>query len=276
MNVQSEAKLASKKSNDIQAAAKKSLKSYEQKQNVVDHRIKVRAKDNRLAILVTAATFVVALVAQYSYFGFGPGVAKDFCINFTQTAPPAVDGTPKPLLIPDASISECREWTGVMTVNKSNLDIKLDGEAAPQAVANFIDLIRNGFYTGITCHRLTTSGIYVLQCGDPKGDGSGDPGYKFGPIENAPVAKEGEQPLYKKGVLAMARQSNGPTTMGSQFFIVYEDSTIPSDAAGGYTVFGEVTAGLSGLDPIIEAGVKGGSGDGNPKIQTTINNITIN
>ncbi len=267
--------MASKRSNDIQAAAKKSLKSFEQKQNVVDHRIKVRAKDNRLAVLVTAATFVVALVAQYSYFGFGPGVAKDFCINFSQTPEPEVSGTSKPLLIPDAAISECRDWTGVMTVNKANLDIKLDGESAPQAVANFVDLIRIGFYTGVSCHRLTTSSIYVLQCGDPKGDGTGDPGYKFGPIENVPTAKEGKQPVYKKGVLAMARQSNAPTTMGSQFFIVYEDSTIPSDAAGGYTVFGEVTAGLAGLDPIISAGVKGGSGDGKPAVETAIKNITI-
>lgn len=267
--------MASKNSKDIQAAAKKSIKSFEQKQNVVDHRIKVRAKDNRLAVLVTAAAFVVALVAQYSYFGFGPGVAKDFCIDFTQSPPPEVSGKPQPNKIPDASISECREWSGVMTINGSNMDFKLDGEAAPQAVANFIDLTNLDFYNGISCHRLTTSGIYVLQCGDPAGDGSGGPGYSFGPIENAPVAKEGEQPVYKKGVLAMARQKNGPTTMGSQFFIVYEDSKIPDDGAGGYTVFGEVTAGLAGLDPIIAAGVKGGGGDGKPKVTTIIKKITI-
>jgi peptidyl-prolyl cis-trans isomerase B (cyclophilin B) len=267
--------LASKKSNDIEAAARKSLKSFEQKQNIVDHRIKIRAKDNRLAVLVTAAAFVVAMVAQYSYFGFGPGVAKDFCINFSQTPEPDVNGTPQPLKIPDAAISECREWTGVMTVNKSKLDIKLDGKAAPQAVGNFVDLVNNGFFSSISCHRLTTSGIYVLQCGDPMGDGSGGPGYKFGPIENAPVAEDGKQPVYKKGLLAMARQSNDPKSMGSQFFIVYEDSTIPSDAAGGYTVFGEVTAGLDGLDSIISAGVKGGSGDGKPKVETSIKNITI-
>lgn len=268
--------MVNKKTSEIQAAAKKSLKSFEQKQNVVDHRIKVRAKDNRFAVLVTAGAFVVALVAQYSYFGFGPGVAKDFCINFTQTPEPEISGKPNPNKIPDAAISECREWAGVMTVNNSNLDIKLDGEAAPQAVANFVDLIKLGFYTGISCHRLTTSGIYVLQCGDPAGDGSGGPGYQFGPIENEPKVKEGEQPVYKKGVLAMARQQNGPTTMGSQFFIVYEDSKIPNDGAGGYTVFGQVTAGLAGLDSIIASGVTGGSGDGKPKVKTIIKNITIN
>ncbi len=267
--------MAKKKSNDMQAAAKKSLKTFEEKQNVVDHRIKVRAKDNKLAVLVTAAAFVVALVAQYSYFGFGPGVAKDFCIDFTQTPKPAVSGTPVPLLIPDASISECREWTGVMTINNSNLDIRLDGEAAPQAVANFVDLINLGFYKGVSCHRLTTAGIYVLQCGDPEGNGTGGPGYTFGPLENAPIAAEGEQPIYKKGVLAMARSANSPESQGSQFFIVYQDSTIPNDGAGGYTVFGEVTAGLAGLDSIISAGVQGDTGDGKPKTKTIINNITI-
>jgi peptidyl-prolyl cis-trans isomerase B (cyclophilin B) len=63
--------------------------------------------------------------------------------------------------------------------------------------------------------------------------------------------------------------------MGSQFFIVYKDSGIPNDAVGGYTVFGEVTAGLAGLDDIIAAGVVGGGSDGKPKTRTIINNITI-
>ena len=267
--------MASKKINDIEAAAKRSLKSFEEKQNLVDHRIAVRAKDNKLAILISACALVVALVAQYSYFGFGPGVAKDFCVNFTQTPAPQVDGKPNPIGIPDAGLSECRDWTGVMKVNNSDLSIKLNGEAAPQAVSSFVNLVNFGFFTGIGCHRLTTSGIYVLQCGDPQGDGSGGPGYSFGPIENAPKAEPGKQPVYKKGVLAMARQGDKADSMGSQFFIVYADSTIPSDSAGGYTVFGEVTAGIEGLDSIIKAGVKDGSGDGKPKVDTTIKTVTI-
>lgn len=266
--------MASKKMNDIEAAAKKSLKSFEEKQKFVDHRIAVRARDNKLAILISGVAVVVALVAQYSYFGFGPGLVKDFCINFTQTQATEVDSA-NPSAIPDAALSECRDWTGVMKVNKSDLAIKLDGEAAPQAVANFVSLAKNGYFTGIGCHRLTTSGIYVLQCGDPKGDGTGGPGYSFGPIENVPKADSGKQPVYKKGVLAMARQGNKADSMGSQFFIVYEDSTIPSDSAGGYTVFGEVTSGLEGLDSIIKAGVKDGSGDGKPKVDTTIKTVTI-
>ena len=73
----------------------------------------------------------------------------------------------------------------------------------------------------------------------------------------------------------MARVGNDGKSMGSQFFIVYEDSVIPSDSAGGYTVFGEVTTGLSGIDDIIKAGVKDGSGDGQPKVETSVTSITV-
>ena len=268
--------MANKKSTEIQNAAKKSLKSFEEKQNVVDHRIKLRREDNKFALMATAIAFVVALAAQYSYFGYGPGLAKDFCVTFTQEAPtPNADGSPIVNTIPDAAISECREWTGVMKINKADLGITLYGEQAPQAVANFVDLINKGFYNQVSCHRLTTAGIYVLQCGDPSGDGTGGPGYAFGPIENVPEAKQGEQPTYKKGVLAMARQGDNAKSMGSQFFIVYEDSVIPSDSVGGYTVFGEVTTGLSGIDDIIKAGVKDGSGDGQPKVETLVTSITV-
>lgn len=268
--------MANKKSTEIQNAAKKSLKSFEEKQNVVDHRITLRREDNKFALMATAIAFVVALAAQYSYFGFGPGLAKDFCVTFTQEAPtPNADGSPIVNTIPDAAISECREWTGVMKINKADLGITLYGKQAPQAVANFVDLINKGFYNQVSCHRLTTAGIYVLQCGDPSGDGTGGPGYAFGPIENVPEAKQGEQPTYKKGVLAMARQGDNAKSMGSQFFIVYQDSVIPSDSAGGYTVFGEVTTGLSGIDDIIKAGVKDGSGDGQPKVKTLVTSITV-
>jgi len=256
--------------------AKKSLQGFEAKQNVQDHRVKVRARDNSLAVLITAAVILFASASQYVYFNFGPGVPLTACIDITQTPIPSVSGQSAPVQIPDAAISECRDWTGTMTINKVSLGITLHGKLAPQAVANFVQLANtDGFYTGITCHRLTTSGIYVLQCGDPAGDGSGGPGYAFGPLENTPTATGDAAPTYKKGWLAMARQSNSANTMGSQFFIVYEDSKIPNDAAGGYTVFGEVTSGLAGLDPIIKAGTKDGSGDGKPKVKTNISTITL-
>ncbi len=84
-----------------------------------------------------------------------------------------------------------------------------------------MSLAESGYFDGTSCHRLTTSGIYVLQCGDPTGTGTGDPGYKFGPVENAPT-----DDVYPAGTVAMARQGGDADSMGSQFFLVYEDSTI--------------------------------------------------
>ena len=257
-------------------SAKKSLKNFEAKQNVTDTRIKVRARDNRLAVIVTAAVILIASASQFLYFNVGPGVSPTACVTFTQTPMPSISGKPNPAQIPDAGLSECRDWTGTMSINKKVLDITLHGKQAPQAVANFVTLANtDGFYNGISCHRLTTSGIFVLQCGDPKADGTGGPGYSFGPIENAPESAKGVAPTYKKGWLAMARTANSATSMGSQFFIVYADSKIPNDVAGGYTVFGEITSGLSGLDPIIKAGTKNGSDDGAPKVTTNIDTITL-
>ena len=157
-----------------------------------------------------------------------------------------------------------------MLVGDAALELELDGVNAPQAVANFIDLNSKDFYEGVSCHRLVTEGIYVLQCGDPSGDGSGGPGYTFGPIENAP-----SDDLYKEAVLAMARVGGDGSSMGSQFFIVYQDSTIPSDAAGGYTIFGKITQGLDQLGPIINAGVEGGATDGPPALPTAIGAIEL-
>jgi peptidyl-prolyl cis-trans isomerase B (cyclophilin B) len=115
-----------------------------------------------------------------------------------------------------------------------------------------------------------TSGIYVLQCGDPSGDGTGGPGYNWGPIENAPEAD-----LYTEGALAMARRGGDDSSMGSQFFIVYQDSTIPSDAVGGYTIFGSITGGLDAVKAIAEAGTIDGSSDSSPLDEVLISSVSV-
>jgi peptidyl-prolyl cis-trans isomerase B (cyclophilin B) len=164
-----------------------------------------------------------------------------------------------------------------MQVGDANLEIELDGALAPQAVSSFIDLAGKDFFSGITCHRLTTGGIFVLQCGQSSTTPDGGPGYNFGPIENAPADN-----LYVKGTLAMARVGSSvlgaeaaATSMGSQFFIVYEDSTISSDEAGGYSVFGKVNSGLEDLQSVIDAGVEGGGADGLPALETKLGAIEL-
>lgn len=171
-------------------------------------------------------------------------------------------------VVPEPALAEGRTWTGTITTSQGEIGVELDGSAAPQAVANFVTLGQEGYFDGTDCHRLTTDGIYVLQCGDPTGTGTGSPGYSFGPIENAPA-----DDVYPAGTLAMARQGGNGESMGSQFFLVYEDSTIPADDAGGYTVFGRITSGLDVVQAVADAGVSGGASDGTPATPVTIEGV---
>lgn len=246
------------KAKKLSATAQSRLQAFQAKQNLEQQKAGRRSKDNRMSLLVAGGAVVLAVLAQLVYFSFGPGSIKP-------TAEPENSD-----LVPSVDIAENRIWQGSMEINGETLDLELDGQKAPQAVANFISLAKDGFFEGLSCHRLTTAGIFVLQCGDPKGDGTGGPGYSFGPIENAP-----ESNMYQKGYLAMARQGGDGASMGSQFFIVYQDSMIPSDAAGGYTVFGKITKGLKKLNPIIQAGVQGGESDGSPALETKIGAIEL-
>ncbi|WP_084078223.1 peptidylprolyl isomerase [Demequina sp. NBRC 110057] len=171
---------------------------------------------------------------------------------------------------PDPSVAENRQWTATIATNVGDITVTLDGENAPQATASFVALAEDGYFDQTECHRLTTSGIYVLQCGDPSATGSGGPAYSYGPIENAPA-----DDVYPAGTLAMARVSGDGESMGSQFFIVYDDSTIPSDAAGGYTVFGQVTDGLSIVEGVASAGTITGESDGQPAQSVILNEVSV-
>lgn len=240
------------------------LEAFEAKQKLEVAKASRRKADNRLAVMFGAGAVVLALVGQLAYFTFGPGSITE---SAESTDPAPVENSE---LVPSPALAESRVWTGSMQVGDASLELELDGVNAPQAVANFLDLSSKGFFEGVSCHRLVTDGIFVLQCGDPSGNGSGGPGYNFGPIENAPADDS-----YATGVLAMARVGGDGNSMGSQFFIVYQDSRIPSDAAGGYTVFGKITAGLDELSPVIEAGVEGGATDGPPALPTALGSIEL-
>lgn len=172
--------------------------------------------------------------------------------------------------VPDPALAESRTWTGTIHTSVGDIGVTLDGAAAPQAVASFVSLARDSFFDQTVCHRLVTSGIFVLQCGDPTGTGSGGPGYSFGPVENAPA-----DDVYPAGTIAMARRGGDASSMGSQFFLVYQDSTIPSDAAGGYTVFGHITSGLDVVQQVAAAGVEDGGSDGTPVTSVAIQGVEL-
>jgi peptidyl-prolyl cis-trans isomerase B (cyclophilin B) len=172
---------------------------------------------------------------------------------------------------PDKGLAKDTTWTATVKTNCGDITLELDGAQAPQTVSSFIYLAQKGYYDDSPCHRLTTSGIYVLQCGDPTGGGSGGPGYTYG-IENAPA--DGDYPT---GSLAMARTSD-PNSNGSQFFIVYQNTQLPTDG-GGYSIFGKVTGGLDLLRTIAAAGVAKddpeGDGDGAPAQPVSILSISV-
>ena len=126
--------------------------------------------------------------------------------------------------------------TLTITTNCGEIVISLLGAKAPITVTSIASLSNAGYYNKSLCHRLTTEGIFVLQCGDPTASGSGSPtGWKGYANENLPKAGGINYPA---GTVAMA--NSGPNTNGSQFFLVYQDTTLGPD----YTIWGKITKGL--------------------------------
>jgi len=153
-----------------------------------------------------------------------------------------------------------------MRTSIGDLGLDLDAAGAPCTVNSFVSLAKQGYFDDTSCHRLTTDGgLFVLQCGDPTGTGSGGPGYSY------PDELEGDE-TYPAGTIAMA--NGGPDTNGSQFFIVYADSGLSPD----YTVFGTIDdAGLKAVQKMAEDGNDGSLGQygGAPNTPVDITSITV-
>jgi peptidyl-prolyl cis-trans isomerase B (cyclophilin B) len=248
--------------------ARARLRRFAARQGVHEHQVRRRRRDNLLAIGGAAIVAALATVTQVVYFSVGPGMP------LPEPSPTSsVDATVGHNIgdIPDPSSADGRSWTGTLTLNDIPLGIELDGANAPQAVAVFVQEVKDDYFPGKSCHRLATAPTSLIQCGSLSGTGSGDPNFMFGPIENAPADS-----VYPAGTIAMARASGAAYTQGHQFFIMLADGTLPNDAAGGYTVFGKVTSGLDKvIAKIAAAGTKDGSDDGAPAVPTSITSVTI-
>ena len=149
-----------------------------------------------------------------------------------------------------------------LKTSQGDIGIAMDAAKTPHTTNSFKSLADKGYFDGTKCHRLTTDGIFVLQCGDPKGDGTGGPGYTI-PDENlTALGKAGDDGsvTYPAGTVAMANTGQ-PGTGGSQFFLVYKDTKLPPS----YTPFGTMDdAGLKAVKKIAAAGGTGGAADGAP------------
>ncbi|MFC0598738.1 peptidylprolyl isomerase [Streptomyces palmae] len=186
---------------------------------------------------------------------------------------PAEQPTPTEKPEPSMTIDKKARYTMDLRTDRGDVAIAMDAAKTPHTVNSFQHLAAKGFFDDTTCHRLTTENIYVLQCGDPQGDGRGGPGYTL-PDENLDgLGKPGAdgRVTYPAGTVAMANR-NAPHTAGSQFFLVYKDSKLPP----AFTPFGKMDAdGLKAVRAVAAAGVKGGKPDGAPQQAVTVEKAVV-
>jgi peptidyl-prolyl cis-trans isomerase B (cyclophilin B) len=246
----------------------------------------------RLIGIIAAACAAVVLLGGGGYLAFGGGGGKPVAAA-TPTPTPAITPTPTPTASATPSLAaepathctyapngtasrkvgvppakpafKAAKYQATVKTNRGTIVLDLLNHQATCTVNSFIYLASKSYFNNTPCHRLTTAGIYVLQCGDPTGTGSGGPGYKFAD-ENLTGAK------YTEGTVAMANA--GPGTNGSQFFLVYRNSlTLPAS----YTPFGKIVSGLGIIQNVAKAGTDNSNrnGDGHPKEKVTIESVTI-
>lgn len=140
---------------------------------------------------------------------------------------------------PEMMIDKNKTYKAVLRTTAGDMEIALNAKETPITVNNFVYLARQGFYDGTNFHRVLKG--FMIQGGDPQGDGRGGPGYRFN--------DEPFQGSYSRGTVAMANA--GPNTNGSQFFIMHADYPLPPN----YVIFGKLLNGLDTLDKIATAPV---------------------
>jgi peptidyl-prolyl cis-trans isomerase B (cyclophilin B) len=241
-----------------------------------------RVSKIRKRATVTGSVCVVAAIGAGGYFLFGTGGGKSAAVSPSASATPTPSATAvtepahhctylpnqpaaRKVALPPSAPDYKASYQATIATNRGSIVIDLLNSKATCTVNSFVHLAEQKYFNNTNCHRLTTTGIYVLQCGDPTGKGTGGPGYEFG-SENLAGA------TYTTGTLAMANTGQ-PNSNGSQFFLVYRNSPLPAS----YTPFGKVIQGLDIVQNVAKAGSdnSNGSGDGHPKENVVIQSVTI-
>lgn len=188
-----------------------------------------------------------------------PAAAGDPGCEYPKTDTPATREVELP---PTEGVETKQVFLVTIATNQGDIVFEMDSAKAPCTANNLRSLAHFKYFDDTPCHRLTTEGISVLQCGSPDGSGNGGPGYSF-KDENL------EGATYERGTVAMA--NSGPATNGSQFFLVYEDSALPPN----YTPFGKIVSGLEVLEEIAAAGSDESNGVGDGKPNTPVQITTL-
>ena len=214
-----------------------------------------RSNTTKKSTVYVALITAIAIIIGSVILGLGGQTTPQ---EPTPEAAPAVE-------LPNAGITESNKASITFSTNQGEIVIETTPSLAPLTVNAIAALAQKNYFDNTICHRLTTEGIFVLQCGDPTGTGTGGPGFNI-PDENLPQPTENNYPA---GTVAMANA--GPGTSGSQFFLVYQDTTLGPD----YTIWGSITSGLDILQTIASAGVVDGGADGAPLTGVTIESTKV-
>jgi len=260
---------------------------FERQQN---NRVQSRRKSRTRNLAIVAAVAVIAALVATTWIGgvFDSSDSKSSAAGTPSAA--TTSAAPDPCAKPAAGSPGTQQWSKepAMTIDTKTtytftlqttcgtIAMTLDAAKAPHTVNTFKFLADQGYFDHTVCHRLVDTGIYVLQCGDPTGQGSGGPGFTI-PDENlsafGKAASDGSV-TYPAGTIAMANTGTA-NTGGSQFFLVYKDSPL----APSYTPFGTISsAGMTVLNKIAAAGAQPAdptTGNTPPNATVVINKATV-
>ncbi|MGC4950667.1 peptidylprolyl isomerase [Streptomyces sp. DT224] len=246
---------------------------YERQQR---RREEARRRTRRLTLAITSAVAVVAVIVGATYLATSGDDDKDKT-DAAASQSPSAEASPSPTEEakpePAMKIDKKAKYTMSLKTSQGDIAFTMDASKTPHTTNSFKSLADKKFFDGTKCHRLTTENIFVLQCGDPKGDSSGGPGYTI-PDENLTALGKADSKgdvVYRAGTVAMANTGQ-PHTGGSQFFLVYKDSKLPPT----YTPFGTMDEkSLKIVETVGKAGVEGGGPDGAPKKAVNISKLTV-
>ena len=215
---------------------------------------------------LVVAVIAISVLASPSAIAEPKGkAAKNVKVAAIKCGPTKAAGHAPKDVAPAQKLPKKLARTFTFETNCGNIVVTTVGAKAPITITQLSTLAKRGYFDNSLCHRLTTQGLYVLQCGDPTATGSGGPNFTYGD-ENLPTATVNNYPA---GTVAMA--NSGPGTNGSQFFLVFADTTLGAN----YTIWGTITEGLDIVKAIAKAGVKGGGADGPPRQTIAINRVTV-
>jgi peptidyl-prolyl cis-trans isomerase B (cyclophilin B) len=212
------------------------------------------------------AVIAISVLASPSAIAEPKGkAAKNVKVAAIKCGPTKAAGHAPKDVAPAQKLPKKLARTFTFETNCGNIVVTTVGAKAPITITQLSTLAKRGYFDNSLCHRLTTQGLHVLQCGDPTATGSGGPNFTYGD-ENLPTATVNNYPA---GTVAMA--NSGPGTNGSQFFLVFADTTLGAN----YTIWGTITQGLDIVKAIAKAGVKGGGADGSSNQTVAINRVVV-